>query len=177
MTGGTRVGPRAARAAAGLLALGALTGCQLDQLQFRNDRRLSFESPEERQQVTAPVTVSWSMRGFAAVGLDGSAAADRGAFAVFVDRAPMPAGKDLRWLARGDAGCTRDPRCPSVEYLADRGVRVTTATSVTLDALPRAGDGAGAEHHYVNVVLLDGTGRRIGESAWYLPFQSTRGSS
>lgn len=169
--------PGAARAAVGLLALVALGGCQVDRLQFRNDHRLSFDSPEERGRVTTPVTVSWSMSGFEAVGLDGSREDGRGAFAVFVDRAPMPVGKNLRWLAKGDAGCARDPRCPDEEYLKDRGVRVTSATSVTLDVLPRVGAGVGDEQHYVNVVLLDGTGRRIGESAWYRPFTSERRSS
>jgi hypothetical protein len=37
-------------------------------------------------------------------------------------------------------------------------------------------DGVGDEQHYVNIVLLDGTGHRIGESAWYRPFTSKRRS-
>lgn len=161
------------------LALCALTtaGCQLDQLQFKNDHRLTFEAPRARQRVQVPVTVSWSMKDFSLTGLDGSSDSGRGAFAVFVDRAPMPVGKDLKWLGRSDAGCKRDPRCPDKQYLADRGVFVTTDTSLTLDVLPRAADGVGAEEHFVNVVLLDGTGHRIGESAWYRPFTSKRRST
>jgi hypothetical protein len=53
-------------------------------------------------------------------------------------------------------------------------VYVTTDLSLTLDQLPSTGEGVGDEQHYVNVVLVDGTGHRIGESAWYLPFQSKR---
>lgn len=155
----------------------ALTGCQLGQLQFRADHRLAFQAPASRAKVTVPLTVSWSMRDFDPRGLDGSHDKHEGAFAVFVDRAPMPVGKDLRWLARDDQGCTRDPRCPGAQYLADRGVYVTTGTSVTLSALPAAPDGVGDEQHYVNVVLVDGTGHRIGESAWYRPFQSKRRTS
>jgi hypothetical protein len=164
------------RAVAAVLVLVATAGCSASQLQFRNDDRLSFQAPQARHRVTAPLTVSWSMRDFTPSGLDGSSDAHRGAFAVFVDRAPMPVGKDLRWLFRKDSGCKHDARCPSLQQLADRGVLVTTQTSVRIDVLPQVGQGVGDEQHYVNVVLLDGTGHRIGESAWYLPFKSKRRS-
>jgi hypothetical protein len=165
-----------ARAAAAALALLCLAGCATDRLQFRNDHRLSFSSPKERDKVTAPVTITWSMSDFEATGLDGGTDKDRGVFAVFVDRAPMPAGKDLKWLFRNDSGCKHDARCPSLQQLADRGVLITTKTEVTIDVLPQVGEGVGDEQHYVNVVLLDGTGHRHGESAWYLPFRSKRRS-
>lgn len=154
-----------------------LTGCQVSALQFRNDDRLHFTSPHSRALVKAPFTVSWSMKDFTATGLDGFTGSHSGAYAVFVDRAPMPVGRNLKWLARNDAGCKRDPRCPDAAYLSDRGVYVTTHTSITLDQLPAAPDGVGDEQHYVNVILIDGTGHRIGESAWYLPFHSKRRSS
>jgi hypothetical protein len=158
----------------GLAAVVATTGCQLSQLQFRVDDRLHFSAPKARALVTAPVTVSWRISGFTPSGLDGSNDRSKGAFAVFVDRAPMPVGKDLRWLARKDAGCARDPRCPDASYLADRGIYVTTETSIRLETLPSAPAGVGDEQHYVNVVLLDGGGHRIGESAWYRPFKTKR---
>lgn len=160
-----------------LLCVLSLAGCQAGQLQFKNDHRLSFVAPAARHRVTVPVTIRWTMKDFDPVGLDGSRDKGRGVFAVFVDRAPMPVGKDLRWVGRSDTSCKRDPRCPDEKYLEDRGVLVTTQTSVTLDVLPTAGDGTGDEQHYVNVVLLDGTGHRIGESAWYRPFTSKRRST
>lgn len=161
-----------------LLATLTLTsGCQFGQLQFRGDHRLTFEAPKARQRVHVPFTVRWSMKDFSAVGLDGSTEHRRGAFAVFLDRAPMPVGKNLKWLAKDDPGCKRDPRCPDTQYLADRGVFVTTDTSLALETLPAQTDGVGDEQHYVNVVLIDGTGHRIGESAWYRPFTSKRRSS
>jgi hypothetical protein len=86
----------------------------------------------------------------------------------------MPVGKDLNWLARNDRACTRQPACPDEAYLAQRGIYITTDPTVTLDHLPTADRGRGDEQHYVNVVLLDGTGRRTTESAWYLPFTSQR---
>ena len=169
--------PSRARSSLGaLVAVVALSGCGAGQLQYRNDHRLSFVTPQDRAEVTAPLTVAWTMTGFEATGLNGSTDATSGTFAVFVDRAPLPVGKDLRWLARDDAGCTRDPRCPDAAYLASRGVFLTTDPNVTLDVLPRVGDGTGEEKHYVNIVLLDGTGHRIGESAWYRSFTSTRRS-
>lgn len=173
----SRPRPRPRLWLAAAAAVTALSGCQLGQLQFHNDERLSFQAPASRAKVTVPLTVSWSMRDFDARGLDGSHDKGAGAFAVFVDRAPMPVGKDLRWIARDDQGCKRDARCPSAQYLADRGVYVTTGTSITLSSLPAAPDGVGDEQHYVNVVLVDGTGHRIGESAWYRPFQSKRRTS
>ena len=156
------------------LCITSTAGCRIGDLQFKNDHRLSFEAPKARQRVQAPVTITWSMKDFDVVGLDGSTGSGRGVFALFVDRAPMPMGNDLHWIAKDDDGCKRDPRCPDLRYLADRGVHVTTTTSVTLNLLPRADDGVGDEQHYAVVVLLDGTGRRIGESAWYLPFTSKR---
>ena len=123
------------------------------------------------------LTISWSMKDFTPTGLNGARDQRAGAFVVFVDHAPMPVGKDLVWLGRNDTGCRRDPRCPDAKYLADRGIFLTTATSVSVDTLPSVGDGVGDEQHYVNVVLVDGTGHRIGESAWYVPFRSKRRSS
>jgi hypothetical protein len=154
-----------------------LAGCNAGQLQFRQDDRLSFDSPAARKRVTTPVTVRWSMRDFDVVGLDGSRDEHRGVFAVFVDRAPMAVGKDLEWLARDDTSCKRDPRCPDEKYLADRNVFVTTEPALTIETLHAETSGRGDEHHYVNVVLLDGTGHRIGESAWYLPFTTKRRST
>lgn len=152
----------------------AATACQADQLQFRNDHRLSFLTPRSRARVTTPLTIRWTMTGFEATGLDGSTDPGRGVFAVFVDRAPMAVGKTLKSLAGDDKGCKRDPLCPDATYLANRNVYVTTETSLRLNVLPNVGTGRGDEQHFVNIVLLDGTGRRLRESAWYRPFTMQR---
>ncbi len=125
-----------------------VAGCQIDELQFKNDRRLSFTTPEARSKVDLPVTISWTMQDFEATGLDGSQHEDEGVFAVFVDQAPMPVGKDLKWLARHDPACERKPDCPDAEYLAERSIYVTTDPTVTLDHLPTAERGRGDEQHY-----------------------------
>lgn len=167
----------AVRGAALLLAVTGMAGCNASQLQFKNDHRLDFLAPPSRERVTTPLTISWTMKDFEPVGLDGSKEKDRGVFAVFVDKAPMPVGKNLKWLARDDAGCKRDPQCPNAQFLADRNIFVTTETSLTIETLPSQSEGVGDEQHFVNVVLLDGTGHRIGESAWYRPFTSKRRST
>lgn len=155
-------------------AAGPLSSCQTRGLAFTKDNRLTITEPFPRERVSTPFTVRWSMRDFDAVGLDGSSNPRRGVFAVFVDRAPMPVGRDLRWLARDDSSCSHDPRCPDVEYLRDHGVLVTASTSVTVSVLPAQLDGVGDEQHHITIVLLDGQGRRIGESAWYRAFTSRR---
>ena len=156
---------------------GSLAGCGTGPLAFHNDHRLAFVSPAARSLVHTPLTVRWSMREFHLTGLDGSRNPAQGTFAVFVDRAPMPVGADLKWFAAHDPGCQRNPACPDGTYLANRGVHLTTDASLTLDVLPPVAAGVGDEQHSVTVVLLDGAGRRFAESAWYLPFTSPhRGS-
>lgn len=159
------------------LSATSLTACDISRLQFKNDHRLTFEAPKARSKVTTPFTISWTMKDFAATGLDGSTGKDHGVFAVFVDRAPMPVGKDLTWIGHKDTSCKRDPRCPDAEYLAAKGIYITQATSITIETLPPVPDGVGDERHYVNVVLLDGTGHRIGETGWYREFKTKRRSS
>jgi hypothetical protein len=169
-------GLSAKRITALLLAIAATAGCNISQLQFKNDHRLSFQSPHSREKVKAPFTIRWSMKDFDATGLDGSRDKNKGAFAVFIDRAPMPVGKDIKWLAKNDTSCKRDPRCPDAEYLASKGVFITKDTSVNIDVLPAVGDGVGDDQHDVIIVLLDGTGHRIGESGWHRGFTSKRRS-
>ena len=153
------------------------SACDVSRLQFKNDHRLTFQQPKDRAKVATPFTISWSMKDFTASGLDGSTSSDSGVFAVFIDRAPMPVGKDIKWIGHGDTSCQRDPRCPDTEYLASKGVYITKDTSLTVDTLPPANHGRGDEEHFVNVVLLNGKGQRIGETGWYREFRSKRRSS
>ena len=154
------------------------SACDVSRLQFKNDHRLTFEAPEDRAKVSVPFTLRWSMKDFdTSGGLDASTDDKRGVFAVFVDRAPMPVGKDIRWIGHGDTSCQRDPRCPDTAYLASKGVFITQDDSLTIDALPSVGEGVGDEEHFVNVVLLNGKGQRIGETGWYREFRSKRRSS
>jgi hypothetical protein len=81
---------------------------------------------------------------------------------------PMPPGADLGWVADGDNACASTPGCPDERYLADRFVFTTEAPELSLDMLPSTSRASRSDHHEITIVLLDGTGRRIGESAWYV---------
>ena len=161
----------ASAVAAGLcLAATALSGCSAEQLramQFHKDNRLIYTSPQARSLVQLPVRISWR---FEESGKPGTQR-----YGVFVDRSPMPVGKGLKELASDDRSCERDPRCPGADYLANLGVYVTTQDALRLDVLPQVG-GVGDEQHTVTVVLLDKSGVRHSESAWYVDFRLRRRS-
>jgi hypothetical protein len=157
---------RRARAIVAAAVLLALPGC--GSMQYRNDHRVSITDPENRSTVTVPFTVRWTYRDFAATGPTGRRDSKAGYFGVFIDRSPMPAGKHLDWIARDDRSCKRSGGCPNTQYLADRHVFTTTRPELVVSTLPTTNIHTSTERHEVTVVLLDGTGHRIGESAWYV---------
>jgi hypothetical protein len=152
-----------------LVAL-VLVACIPDGLAFVKDERLEIVAPDSLTTVTTPVTIDWEIEDFRITGPDGSSSDDAGYFGVFVDRAPIPPGEALSWLARDDRRCLETEGCPDRTYFADRDAYTTSETSFTLRHLPDQDAYQGHERHEVTVVLLDGTGRRIGESAWYVDF-------
>ena len=171
------MGRRSGRLAAVAAALSLLSsGCIQQGLAFRVDDRLTIESPKDRAEVTLPVTVRWSIKDFRIVApsLDGTASDDEGYFGVFVDRAPQPPGKTLAWVARKDRTCRASEGCPDAEYLAARNIYSTSDTSITFEQLPRPSDENRKERHSVTIVLLDSTGKRIGESAFQVDFTVNR---
>lgn len=97
---------------------------------------------------------------------------DRGYFAIFVDRAPVRPGQTLLVLA--DKSCRTTPGCFNPQYLAERGVYTTTSTSITLQQVASLNSYQQVQLHEVTVVLMDTSGRRIGESAWYIDFRLPR---
>lgn len=173
------------RPATALLLVGlcaVLSGCVPQGLAFRTDTRLTVVEPEDRTEVTLPVTIDWDIRDFEIVepgaDVDDSDDGEAGYFAVFVDTTPMPPGKPLRWIARDDTSCREADGCPDAEYLAARGIYTTTETELVLDQLPRsAGDDDRRERHRATIVLLDASGTRIGESAFEVAFDIDREAS
>jgi hypothetical protein len=143
-------------------------------LAFTKDERLTITSPRSHEHVSLPVTISWRVSNFRITGPDGASDPDAGYFGVFIDRTPVPPGKPLSWIARDDRRCARVPGCPDTTYLADRRVHSTSDTSFTFEHLPDLGAYRGRERHEVTVVLLDGSGKRIGESAWFVAFKYDR---
>lgn len=159
----------------GLVA--ATTGCIPQGLAFKVDKRLTFQSPEDRATVSLPLTLDWDIRDFEITGLAGEPREDAGYFAVFLDSTPMPPGRMLRWIARKDTSCRPADGCPDEEYLIARGIYTTTDTELVLDQLPRTGgddDRDRRERHRATIVLLNARGERIGESAFEVVFDVDR---
>ena len=168
---------RGPRLALVVVLLAALPGCGVRGLNFQEDDRLTIVAPEDRAEVRLPVTVRWTVRDFRVTGRDGSRQPDTGYFGVFVDREPQPPERTLEWLVRDDEQCRSDPACPNETFLADLNIHSTTDTSFTIDRLPLPDADAveRREIHDVTIVLLNGRGERIGESAFILQFQVDRG--
>ena len=160
---------------AGLLTL--LPACGVHGLSFVEDERLTITSPADRATVAVPVNLEWRVDNFTVTGRDGSARPDAGYFAVFVDRAPQPPGQTLEWLVRDDAECKVTIGCPNETYLRTRDVYSTTDTKLTIDRIADLSRGqrrGRREFHEITVVLLNGRGERMGESAFRVEFQVTR---
>ena len=132
-------------ALAGLLVL-PLAGCE--QYLFQQSDRVQIVTPQSYTMVSQPLTVRWQTQDFTAP--------QDGSFAVFVDRDPMPPGEGIDYFAPQD----RD------------NIHVLTSTSLHLAALAQqvGVDPAEQNHHDVTVVLLDRSGRRIGEYAGFTEF-------
>jgi len=143
-------------------------------LAFSQDRRLTIIAPRGHGKVRLPFTVRWTMRDFRVTGPDGGSDPDSGYFAVFLDRTPIPPGKPLSWIARDDRRCKLIPGCPDETYFETRHVYATTQTQLSFGLLPDLQAVGGHETHEVTIVLLDGSGRRIGENAWYASFRYDR---
>jgi hypothetical protein len=136
---------RIVRLGAACLVLLALAGCS-GKL-FRNDHRIAIDTPHKFATVDQPLTVSWRAKNF-------TAPAD-GHFLVLVDRDPMPPGRTVAFFKRDRLNL----------YQVDD-------TSLTIDTFTPHTGGTKLErnHHDVTIVLLDTTGRRIGESAGFVEF-------
>src|SRR3954454_21953149 len=154
-----------------------MPGCATSHFQFVADHRLHIRAPRQRTTVSLPVTMRWSYEDFRVTGPDAAHDPGAGYFAVFVDRTPVPAGKDLRWLARDDRACRAADGCPNAEYFTTRWIFTSTQPEMTFNQLPRPGRHHGPETHTIIVVLLDGSGHRVGESAWYVDFKLHRDQS
>jgi hypothetical protein len=152
-----------------LAGVAVLPACGSSQFQFVADHRLHITAPRQRSTVSLPVTVRWRYDDFNVKEPDG------GSFAVFVDHTPIPGGKTLAWLARNDQTCKTTPGCPDPSYFTSRQIFSTDESEMTFKQLPAPGHAhRGPENHTVTVVLLDHTGQRVGESAWYVDFTLKR---
>ena len=149
-------------AATATVAAVALAGCGASNLAFRTDHRVHITAPPSRALVQAPVTLRWNVSPRPAAATT---------FAVFVDRAPVKPGQTLRAVAAGDSSCQHAAGCPDAQYLADRQVYTTADTSLTLQGVASMNSYQTTQLHEATIVLLDASGRRIGEAAWYVDFR------
>ena len=78
------------RLLAALLLSALAPACGVEGLNFVQDDRVTITAPRDRAEVRLPVTIRWKAEDF------------DGTYAVFVDRAPVPPGETLAWLARDD---------------------------------------------------------------------------
>lgn len=165
---------RTSRLGAVLLVLSI--GCGTSGLSFVNDERVAIVAPVDRSQVRLPVTIRWTVRDFAVTGPTKAADRNAGYFGVFVDREPQPPGETFAHLAKNDATCRVTPGCPDTGYFETLGAHATTRTTFTITELPERPEQERdlREFHEVNIVLLDGSGRRIGESAFGVEFELER---
>jgi hypothetical protein len=148
-----------------ILAVGVLGGACAQAPRWTPSDAIAFESPSDLQLVDTPLEIRWR-------GGDGVRADDR--FAVFVDRAPIRPGQNLRAVAGSDESCEQAPGCPDDEYLRVRGVYVTDQESLQLPFVSELSgiDAQGsASVHQVVLILVDGQGDRIGEHAATLSFR------
>jgi len=151
---------RAHRAAIiGIVASMLAPGCAVSGLSFVQDTRVKITAPKQNATVTLPFTVAWTAEDF-----DGS-------FLVFFDRAPMRPGQDLLSLVPDGDQCRAEPVCPDAEWLADRDIYVTDATTLEVDGLAdRRDNDRSKDRHDVTIVYLDDDARRSGEAAFTKEF-------
>lgn len=142
------------------LTLTVLTGCdRLEGLSFVQDDRVHIVTPDANEGVEQPVSVRWTATDVDAI------------YALFFDRAPMRPGQELLSLVPEHDACRTEPVCPTAAWLAERNIYLTDRTSLTVAALPDLrNNNRSKDRHDLVIVLLDRTGKRIGESAFYREF-------
>lgn len=139
---------------AALAAAFSLSGCAFSGIDLVRDTRITITSPGNGDTVTVPFTVRWDARDFPA----GTQ------FAVFVDATVVRRGQPLRAVVPDeDTRCLQDPGCPDEDYLARRGVYVTTGGEVVVPRVARSEERR--RPHRISIVpLVDG--RRDGEGVF-----------
>jgi hypothetical protein len=154
--------------------------CRTEGLAFREDDRVEIVSPKDESTVSLPFQLRWTVEDFDVVGSDGSDTDDAGYFAVLLDQVPQPPGEGLSYFARDDEQCSRSSGCPDEEYFADQGIYLTqqTAFDVTTLSDTRPVDRQSApDEHEITLILLNGRGERIGESAFRVDIVVDRGQT
>lgn len=164
---------RAHRAGAACFVLSLLlASCDVASMALIQDKRVEILEPKDRSTVSLPFTIKWNVFDFTITGADGKSRQAAGYFAVFIDRQPIPPRKTLKWFVQQDESCYGEA-CGSLGNLED--VYTTDDQSLEIEQLPAISEGPSTELHEATIILLDGTGARIGESAFHVRFKFDRG--
>lgn len=151
----------------------ATTACGED-LAFVSSGALEDGGPLTIEPAPLPLVLTWQ----ASEDVLASVGAGERWFVVFVDRAPVAPGDSIGDLVDDD--CLATTGCPDQSWFADRGVYVTTEPRLLLGAAMdrRTSERTGAvDRHLATVVVADGTGTRVGDTAVTLPFVVDREGS
>lgn len=122
---------------------------------FTKSSAFRILTPASFSSVNLPLTVSWT---------EGAPYRPGDKFALFLDRGSIGIGNSILHLI--PESCRKVPSCSEDQYLQQQDVYVTTATSISLVNLPSTsltGHSSGKEDHEIVVVVLDSSGKRIGE--------------
>ena len=134
---------------------------------FKADHRLSFESPDQEDEVDIPVRLDWKVKDFPLQ--------NGNRFAVFVDKAPVGPKRTVRIRL-----CTEGEKLPPqpgserTKICKDDTERIYFAdkTSLTLKCFEPRFDAPKRERdtHSATVVLVDRNDRRVGQAATTVRF-------
>jgi len=130
-------------------------------LAFRDDPVVRITTPTHRARVRAPFTLRWRALRPLPRG---------GRYEILVDRAPQPPGARPDRLAHGDDACRHTPGCPDATWYAAHGVFLTRGTLFDVPFVAPIRDERSSTLHDATIVVLDGTGRRVGEAGAFLEF-------
>ncbi len=148
----------------GIVAL-VSAGCSTEST-FRTSSAVRFEAPQNRAEVTLPLTLRWSA----------TLPAEAKSFLVVVDRATLPPGEGTADFLDDIDACDGPGRaeCEKPSYLAEFGIYAVSGNELELPVLPARSliSKSERDRHQATIVLLDERGRRIDEQAWVLHFNA-----
>lgn len=155
-----------------LMVLALAAACDTSNFAFKVDKSIEILSPKPRTDVPLPVTIAWKDSDPPANPRVDITDPKAEYYAVFVDDAPIKAGKPLSDLLDEDVDCVLADGCPTPEQLADEGVYLTAETSITLEFVPdlrTTSRGNTKDVHDVTIVRMRGD-ERVGEAAFRQTF-------
>lgn len=155
-----------------LVVVALAAACDTSNFAFKIDNSIQILAPKARTDVALPLTFAWKDTDPPAnprVDLKDPTAEYYG---VFVDNAPIKAGKPLSSLLDEDVSCELSEGCPTGEQLGDEGVYLTARTTITIDFIPDlrpTSRGNTKDVHDVTIVRMRGD-ERVGEAAFRQTF-------